>query len=389
MMSEVPKMPNSEMQKIMDEMQKQNNQKLSEKSAQMMQQQQMQMSAQTQQQISQNMKKLNKQMSSMKSSMQMQNQIQTMTEMMKIINQIIDLSQQEEQLKHESKSINSTSKQSDKNLRKQEEIKGNLGNLLKQMEALSQKTFAVSPEMGNALGKAARNMDESQRAMQNRNGYLASVRQGEAMGHLNEAAKMMGNAMQAMMKPGGQGGGMMSLMQQLQKLSGQQMSLNQLTQRLGQNGRMTQQQMAQLQRLAQQQGLIKKSMEALNKEAKETGQSKKLPVDFDRVIQDMKEVITGMKTQKLDADLITTQNRILSKLLDAQRSINEKDYEKRRESNSGTDFAIKSPEQINYERNKYEDKIRRELLNSIKEGYSKDYQELIRNYFEALQKNNN
>jgi len=349
----------------------------------------MKQASQMQKQIANNMKQLNKRMSAMKSNMQMQNQIQTMTEMMKIISQIIDLSQQEELLKQESKNLNPASKQSDNNIRKQEEIKNDLGNLLKQMAALSQKTFAISPEMGNALGKAARNMDESQRAMQNRNGYLASSKQGAAMGNLNEAAKMMGNAMQAMMKPGGQGGGMMSLLQQLQKLSGQQMSLNQLTQRLGQNGRMTQQQMAQLQRLAQQQSLIKKSMQALNKEAKETGQSKKLPVDFDRVIQDMKEVITGMKTQKLDAELITTQNRILSKLLDAQRSINEKDYEKRRESNSGTDIVKKSPEQIDFEKKQNSDEIRRELLNSIKEGYSKDYQELIRNYFEALQKEKN
>ena len=315
----------------------------------------------------------------------MQNQMQTMTEMMKIISQIIDLSKEEEMLKQESKNISSMSKQNDANAEKQEEIKNNLKNLLRQMTELSQKTFAISPEMGKALGKALRSMGESQIAMQTRNGMAASIKQGEAMAQLNQAAKMMNNAMQSMMKPGGQGGGMMSLMQQLKKLSGQQMSLNQLTQKLGQ-GRMTQQQMAKLQRLAQQQSLIKKSMQELNKEAKESGQSKKLPVDFDRVIQDMKEVITGMKTQKLDDNLIKTQKRILSKLLDAQRSINERDFEKRRESNSGTDYARKSPEQLNLERNKNAEQIRRELLNSIKAGYTQDYQELIRKYFEALGK---
>ena len=387
MMSEVPKMPNDEMQKIMKEMQKQKNQQLSKDASQMMQQQ-MKMSMQNQQQIAKNMKRLNQQMSAMKSQMQMQSQIQTMTEMMKIINQIIDLSKEEEQLKKGNKNISPTSAQADANARKQEEVKGNLEKLLQQMSALSQKTFAISPEMGNALGKAMRNMGESQMAMQNRNGSLAAIKQGDAMGQLNEAAKMMNNALQSMMKPGGQGGGMMSLMQQLKKLSGQQMSLNQLTQQLGKNG-MTQQQMAQLQRLAQQQSIIRKSMQELNKEAKEAGLTKKLPVDFDRVLQDMREVITGMKTQKLDDNLIKTQKRILSKLLDAQRSINERDYEKRRESNSGTDIARKSPEQLNFEKNKKSEQIRRELLNSVKEGYSHDYQELIRKYFEALEKGKN
>ena len=93
-----------------------------------------------------------------------------------------------------------------------------------------------------------------------------------------------------------------------------------------------------------------------------------------------------MKTQKLDDNLIKTQKRILSKLLDAQRSINERDFEKRRESNSGTDYVRKSPEQLNLEKNKNAEQIRRELLNSIKAGYTQDYQELIRKYFEALGK---
>ncbi len=388
MMSEFPKMPNEEMQKIMKEMQQQKNQQLSKDASQMLQQQQMMQSMKNQQQISKNMNQLNQQMSAMKSQMQMQDRMQTMTEMMKIISQILNLSKEEEQLKNESKNISPTSQRSDNNARKQEEIKDNLENLMQQMSALSQKTFAISPEMGNALGKAMRNMGESQMAMQNRNGNLASMKQGDAMGQLNEAAKMMNNALQSMMQPGGQGGGMMSLMQQLKKLSGQQMSLNRLTQQLGKNG-MTQQQMAQLQRLAQQQSIIKKSMQELNKEAKEAGLTKKLPVDFDRVIQDMKEVISGMKTQKLDDNLIKTQKRILSKLLDAQRSINEKDYEKRRESNTGTDIARKSQGQLNYEKNEKSEQIRRELLNSIKEGYSQDYQELIRKYFEALEKERN
>jgi len=384
LMSEVPKMPNDKMQKMMEEMQKQQNQKLSKKASEKIEQQ-MKQAMKNQNQIAQNMKDLNRQISAMKSQMQTQNQMQTMTEMMKIISQIIDLSKEEETLKQESKNISSMSKQNDANSEKQEEIKNNLKNLLQQMTKLSQKTFAISPEMGKALGKALRSMGESQIAMQTRNGMVASIKQGEAMAQLNEAAKMMNNAMQSMMKPGGQGGGMMSLMQQLKKLSGQQMSLNQMTQQLRQ-GRMTQQQMAQLKRLAQQQSLIRKSMQELNKEAKESGQSKKLPVDFDRVIQDMKEVITGMKTQKLDDNLIKTQKRILSKLLDAQRSINERDFEKRRESNSGTDYARKSPGQLNLEKNKNAEQIRRELLNSIKAGYSQDYQELIRKYFEALGK---
>ena len=40
------------------------------------------------------------------------------------------------------------------------------------MSELSQKTFAISPEMGKALGNANQKMDQSMQSMQNRNGYV-------------------------------------------------------------------------------------------------------------------------------------------------------------------------------------------------------------------------
>ena len=114
-------------------------------------------------------------------------------------------------------------------------------------------------------------------------------------------------------------------------MSGQQMNLNNMTQMLKQmqQGNLSPQQQGQLQRLGQQQELIRKSMEQLNQEAKLSGHSKKLPGDLDKILEKMQEVITDMNTQKLDDELIQKQENILSKMLDAQRSINERDFEKK------------------------------------------------------------
>ena len=86
--------------------------------------------------------------------------------------------------------------------------------------------------------------------------------------------------------------------------------------------------------------------------------------------------------------MVQKQERILSKLLDAQRSINERDYEKRRESNSGQNIVRQSPADLNLSLQKEKDKIRDELNRAINEGYTKDYEDLIRKYYEALQKEN-
>jgi len=254
------------------------------------------------------------------------------------------------------------------------------------MSDLSQKTFAITPEMGKALGDAKKKMRESIQAMQNRNGNLVANTQGDAMKSLNEAATMMKGSMESMMQGGGQGG-MMSLMQQLQKMSGMQMSLNNLTQMLqqGMQGKLSPQQQAELQRLGQQQELIRKSLEQLQNEAKQTGQSKKMPANLENILKQMQEVVSDMQTERLNDDLIQKQERILSRLLDAQRSINERDYEKERETFTGENMNRKSPAELNLSSERGKDLIKDELNKAGREGYSKDYENLIRKYFEALQ----
>jgi len=388
-MSEVPDMPQDDMKKIMEEFDQQENQSLSQQACQGIQQNQKKMAKQKQQQLSDNLKQTKDKLQQLKESMQMENQMQTFTDMMKILDNIISLSKQQEDLKRESEKLNPNSSMMDELAKQEKDLSNNLGNVMQQMSELSQKTFAISPEMGKSLGDAKKQMEMSVESMKNRNGSLALNQQGEAMKSLNEAAMMMKGKMESMMQGGSQGG-MMSLMQQLQQMSGQQMNLNNLTQMLQrmQQGGLTPQQQLEMQRLAQQQQLIQKSLGQLNQEAKISGQSKKLPADLDNIMRKMQEVITDMQGDKLDDDLIQKQEHILSKLLDAQKSINERDYEKERESRSGETVLMESPAELDLNNPDSKNKIRDELNKAVKEGYLRDYEDLIRKYYETLQNEN-
>lgn len=388
-MDELKDLPKEELDKIREEFEKQQNEQKSEQASQQIQQNQMQQAQQNQQQLSQNMKQMQNMMEQLQQSMQQANQIQTFTDMMKIMDNILTLSKQQEALKNESQNMEPNSPRNNENAQKQNNLQRSLDNILQQMSELSQKTFAISPEMGKALGDAKREMQRSTQALQNRNAPMAAMSQGESMESLNAAATLMKGSMESMMQGGGQGG-MMSLMQQLQQLGQQQMGLNNLTQQLrqGQQGKLSQQQMAELQRLAQQQELIRKSIEQLNREARESGKSKSLPGNLENIAKEMQEVITNMRTEKLDDELIQKQERILSRMLDAQRSINERDFEKQRESNTGENIVRQSPAELNLNSDKGKNLIKDELNRAVQEGYSKDYEELIRKYFEALQKEN-
>lgn len=389
-MNELKDMPQAEMDKLKEEFEKQENQELSEQASNEIKQNQKQKAQKNQQQLSQNMQQMKSSLQQIQEQMQQENQMQTFTDMMRILDNLISLSKQQEDLKNKLQNVEQSSSQLEQNIQKQNEIRKNLAKLLEQMSALSQKTFAVTPEMGKALGSANQKMNQSMQSMQNRNGSMATLSQSDAMMHLNEAANLMKSSLESMMQGGSGSGGMMSLMQQLQKMSGQQMDLNNLTQMLQQmqQGQLNPQQQSELRRLAQQQQLIQKSLEQLNKEARESGESKKIPADLENIINQMKEVVTDMNTEKLDNKLIQKQEKILSKLLDAQRSINERDFEKERKSESGKNLVRNSPAELNLSSQKRIDKLRDELNKSVKEGYNKDYEELIRKYFESLQKEN-
>jgi hypothetical protein len=385
-MKSMEDMPNEQMDKAAEEMEKQDNQELSEEAIKNLMQNQKQMAQKNQSQMSKNMQKMNQMMKDLQQSMQQMNQMQTFTDMMKILDNLLTLSKKQEELKKQSQNLNPNSSQFNENAQQQNNLSRSLDNILSQMSELSQKTFAITPEMGKALGDAKREMQESIQAMQNRNGNMAMNNQGEAMKSLNEAATMMKGSMESMMQGGGQGG-MMSLMQQLQKMSGMQMSLNNLTQMLqqGMQGKLSPQQQAELQRLGQQQQMIQKSLEQLQNEAKQTGQSKKMPENLENILKQMQEVVSDMQTERLNDELVQKQEKILSRLLDAQRSINERDYEKERESFTGKNPNRKSPAELNLSSEQGKDLIRDELNKAGREGYSKDYENLIRKYFEALQ----
>lgn len=387
-MNQLKDMPNEEMKKLQEQMEKQDNEELSKEASKDLKQNQKQEAQKNQQQLCKNMSEMKSGMQQMQQQMQQENQMQTFTDMMRILDNILSLSKQQEDLKTKLQNVDPNSSQFEQNLQKQNDIKKNLNKLLEQMSELSQKTFAISPEMGKAIGNANQSINQSMQSMQNRNGSMATLAQGDAMMHLNEAANMMKNSLESMMQGGSGSGGMMSLMQQLQKMSGQQMDLNNMTQMLQQmqQGQLSPQQQSEMQRLAQQQQLIQKSLEELNKEARQSGESKKIPADLENIVNQMREVVSDMNTEKLNDELIQKQEKILSKLLDAQRSINERDFEKERKSESGKNLVRTSPLELNLSRQKQTDKIKDALNQSVKEGYNKDYEDLIRKYYEALQK---
>ncbi len=391
-MEEFPKeMPLDQMKNAEKSLQQKQMPSKMQKTAQQMQSGDMQGASESQQEEQKDTKDFVDQMKQVQNSLQSKQMQQIVNEMKKQLDNIVELSKRQENLKNETQGLDPNSQLFREKAQTQSDMLGDVNNVANALGELGKKTFAVSPEMGKDIGDAIQKMSSSLEQMENRNPGGAGQQQNGAMGSLNSAAMKMQNSLNGMMQGGKGGGGMgmSALMSQLGSMAGGQSGINKATQdAMGMQGEggMSQSQAAEYKRLGGQQAALQKSMEQLADEAKKSEEFSKLLSDLDRIAQEMQEVQTDLVQGNVSPETQQKQERILSRLLDSQRSLRERDYEKRRRAEAGTNVDHASPGSIDFSTQEGKNKLRDELLKAIEGKYSKDYEDLIRKYFEQLEK---
>ncbi len=385
-------MPMEEMGKAQEQLKKSQLQKKMQQSSQQMQSGDMQSAKESQEQTEKELSDFQQQMQQVQNAMQEKQMKQVVNALRKQLQNAVELSKRQESLKDETKSLDPNSQRFRENAQEQNEMMNDLNNMAQALAELSKKTFAVGPEMGKEVGNALNEMSKAMEGMEGRNPGQASQSQNAAMGALNRAAMMMQSTLAGMMQ-GGQGGmGMAGLMARLGQMAGQQSGINTGTQEAmggagqGQGEMLSAQQQAEYQRLSGQQSAVQKSLEQLAEEAKNTGEFSKLLGDLDRVAKEMQEVTTDLAQGNVNPETIQKQERILSRLLDSQRSMRERDFEKRRTANAGKTMRLTSPTELDLTTQEGKNRLREEMLKVLEGKYSKDYEDLIKKYFEQLEK---
>ena len=382
-MEEFPaEMPLGELENAQQEMSRDSLDERMEEASRAMQQMQPQQASRSQKQALSSMAKLGDHLQKMQQEMRQNQQREVLNAMRRSMRDLLDLSRREEALKNESESLEPNSRRFRDNEEAQMDVMRDLGLVADQLAALSQKTFGVTPEMGKSIGDALRDMNDAMRSLGQRNRAGASQQQTDAMGSLNEAAQKVGDSMNAMQQGDGQGMGMTGLMQRLERLSSQQGGINSASRNLG---AMTPAQAAEMSRLAGEQGMVQKSLEQLAREAAAAGDLKKLMGDLNQAAREMLEVQTDLTSGNFNPETVRKEDRILSRLLDAQRSTRERDYEKKRTSTAGHDIVREGPPSIDLTTVEGRNRLRRDMQKALDEGYAREYEDLIKRYFEILE----
>jgi len=387
-MEEFPKeMPVDEMSKASKQLQQKNISGKMNQSSQQMQSGEMEQSDQNQKAAEQDLQEFSDSMKDIQKSMLDKQMKQVVNEFRKEIQNMVELSKRQESLKENTRNLDPNSQRFRSNTEEQSDLMNDLSNVANALGDLGKKTFAVTPEMGRELGNGLHEMSDAMQNMENRNPSGSSGKQSEAMSSLNRATMMMQNSLNSMMQSGNSGMGMAGLMGQLGQMAGQQGEINNGTQgAMGQGEGLTPQQQATYQRLASQQAGLQKSLKQLSEEAKNAGEYSKLLGDLDQIAQEMQEVQTDLEQGNVNPNTVKKEDHIRSRLLDSQQSMRERDYEKRRTSESGKNLLGATPAELNPATQEGKDKLRQELLKMLEQKYSKDYEDLIRKYFDELEK---
>ncbi|MEW5993492.1 MAG: DUF4175 family protein [Candidatus Zixiibacteriota bacterium] len=323
---------------------------------------------------------------------QMQQQLQAMKggdaeEMMRAMRMAIDdanyLSQQQEELLKEAAAVNPQSVMLREMASVQQDLAASCSGLKNRIAELGKQSPFVAAELQKLVSDAIHNMELATQGFDETRGSPAMRNQHEAMVNLNRAALRLMESLEQQ-KQCQKGGNCNKNLQKLQSLCNKQNQLNQQTKqcnnpRPGESSSAAQRET--LQRLAGEQGAIRKSLEDLNAEF---GKSRQILGRLDDIAGEMKEVEEALSEG--DAGETTTQRqlRIYSRMLQAARSLQRKDYTEQRRATTAEGEPVYVPPSLPADlfddRANLEDRLKEFLGDS----YPEQYREQIRAYFKAL-----
>lgn len=409
-----------DLEKLKKKMEQRNTENKMQKSSDQLKKSDKSNSEQTQEDIMNDLNEMNEQMkealSDMMDSQDMQKKL--LDKLKDIKKQLDELSRKQQELRNKTDELSQSDKEEfEQNQKKQKALQSELSQTIEDLMNASKMGAMMTPEMGKELGNAYNKMDKAEKELGEKQKANASSDQGKAKESLDNASKMLGDMIGKMGQQGKDGkdgkdgkkgkggdkpgqGDMGQLMSRLGEIISQQMGLNGKTGKVGENGQkgnngkgnspdnLSPEQKIEMQKLSLEQQQIQKSLEQLNEELKREKErsGEKVLGDLDEVQKEMKEIVKELEENRYDDKLTEKQNRILSRMLDAQLSQREKDFEPKRESRPGDNILRTSPPEIVLRGPNSFNELKEDFLNLQKEGFTEDYEALIAKYLMELKK---
>ncbi len=387
-MKDVQSAPKKQLQQMNQQLQRQNLPQQMQKNSQQLRQNQLQDAQQGQRRMQQSLQKMQKQLSQMKSQMQGQQRQINLSGLRTALENTLRLSKRQESLRATIDNLAAKGPTLRSYAQDQKILSDGLKTVTDSLESIAQRVPQMTKEVQKKSGNALRAMETAMTALDERNADRATGHQKTSMMHLNELAILISELLEQLSNQQGSGSGMsmQQMIQQLQQMSGEQQKLNQQIQQHlndAQGQRLTPDQAERRKELAKQQRRIQQQLQDMD-----VGSDAKQQImgDLQKIAEQMEQSAQELEGGRHSRDLIERQQQILTRLLNAQKSLRTQGkQEQRRGRQSEDEYDQRRPGEL--PQTNETDELRRDLIRALEMGYNSDYEELIKRYFELLQQN--
>jgi hypothetical protein len=289
---------------------------------------------------------------------------------------LLDLSRQQESL---NQSAAGSLGENNDLANQQQIIKRQAERIRQELDNMARRNMLLSPRAQQMMQEAARQMEQAGQAYSQGLGDVARKGGQKALASLN------GAAISLMESSNSSGGGSGDMIQDLSGLSGQQQAVNDGTNAMlpmmqNGGGQLSQQARSQMARMAAGQEAIRQGMEGFNEKY---GGRRDMAGRLDNLVEEMKQVIEDLKKQNVNRQTIERQERILTRMLDAQHSLKDRDFSRERKAETGQPPGG-DVRQTEVDKGKWDGSGLPAWRNWRQEYYPLEYKEILEEYFRSL-----
>lgn len=372
-----------ESKKASDELGKQNNKKANEK----------------QQSAQDNMKKAAEQLSAMKESMEMQQMGEDLQALRQLLENLLILSHEQEALALKTTMTATNDPAYVQLIRDQNKLKDNTELVKDSLEALSKRVFQLQSFISKEVKELNKNLDQSIVHLAERHIRQASVTQQNSMTHFNNLALMLSEAMDQMQQqmasqmPGmqqcqqpkpGQGKPKPSLSEMQKQMNKQ---LSEMQNKMGEEGK-TQEgkgkggsgMSKELAKMAAKQTAIREALRQLNQQENKDG--KNGLGDLEKLQEEMNKTETDLVNKQLTHQMMERQQEILTKLLEAEKAMRERELDEERKANTAGEFVRETPPSLEEYLKQRDAEI--QLYKTLPPALKPYYKNLVERYFRNI-----
>ena len=299
-------------------------------------------------------------------------------EFISIINSMITISNQQENINHETKGLRSNSPKIKILNKMQYNIDQELIQITAQIIDLSNKTFFINPKINRYIGQLKTSIKKCISFFEQKQINNGKKEQRNILININTITSLLLESMNEM-KNSDMTSGFEEFMESLQEISEGQKQVNQGTMKMGMGMNSIQQMM--MQELQKQQEELKEKLEELlgNNPGEDQGGG------LHQTKEEMDEIINDFINKNVTKKTIERQQKILSRLLDSQKSLQQKDYDKKRESHAADNFEYIGPLGLPNDLGEKDILLMKALESAINENLPEEYNSLIQTYFLKMQ----